>query len=132
MIAAMMHARSALSICAAACLVSFAGIASTGCRGIDAHVQYPSDLPSLDHHILTPEGESGPSVSLGAFKFAPASCQGVDVNAQTLTLTPDDLTRFLDKQGVKVTPSQARPDLYWFDFPNGEENGKLRVRLAVL
>lgn len=132
MIAAMMNARHALSSCAAVALVSLAGGASTGCRGIGADVQYPSDLPSLDNQILSPEGDSDPSVSLGAFKFAPSACQGVDVHAATLKLDPDELARFLEKQGAKVTPVKARPDLYWFDFPNGEENGKLRLRLAVL
>jgi len=132
MIAAMMHARYALSSCAAAVLLSLAGGASTGCRGIDADVQYPGDLPSLDNQILSPEGDADPSVRLGAFKFHPNVCQGIDVHAATLPLDPDDLARFLEKQGTKVTPVKARPDLYWFDFPNGEENGKLRLRLAVL
>lgn len=125
----MMHARSALCTCAAALA---AALASTGCRGIDADVQYPSDLPSLDSQLQTPEGDASPPISLGSFKFAPTVCQGIDVHAQTLPITPDDLSRFLDKQGVKVPVLRARPDLYWFDFQNGNDKGKLRVRVAIL
>ncbi|MFO0592754.1 MAG: hypothetical protein U0441_34745 [Polyangiaceae bacterium] len=129
----MMPARCALTSTAAAALLCLAGAASVGCRGIDADVQYPSDLPSLDNQLQTPEGDNDPSITLGAFKFAPNVCQGIDVHAQTAPLTAEDLQRFLEKQGFKVDPLKARPDLYWFDFPNGgENNGKLRVRLAVL
>ena len=129
----MMPARCALSPAAAAALLCLAGSASIGCRGIDADVQYPSDLPSLDNQLQTPEGDNDPSITLGAFKFAPNVCQGIDVHAQTAPLTAEDLQRFLEKQGVKIDPLKARPDLFWFDFPNGgENNGKLRVRLAVL
>jgi hypothetical protein len=128
----MMNARHALSCCAAAALLLAAGGASTGCRGIDADVQYPGDLPSLDNQLLTPEGDAGPAVTLGAFKWNPATCQGIDAHAATMPLDPDDFTRFLDKQGTKVAPLKARPDLYWFDFPNGKDNGKVRLRLAVL
>lgn len=129
----MMHARSAPSSWTAAALCAVAGLASSGCRGIDADVTYPSELPSLDNQLQTPEGDGDPSVTLGAFKFAPSVCQGIDVHAQTAALTAEDLVRFLDKQGVKITPVQARPDLYWFDVPNGQENnGKLRLRLAIL
>lgn len=128
----MMHARSALSSWTIAGLVCLAGWASVGCRGIDADVQYPSDLPSLDNQLQTPEGEADPSVTLGEFKFASSVCQGIDVHAQTAPLTMDDFARFLEAQGAKMTPLRARPDLFWFDFPNGEENGKVRVRVAVL
>ncbi len=54
MIATMMHARSALSSCTAAAqfaLAALAGLASSGCRGIDADVTYPGDLPSLDNQL---------------------------------------------------------------------------------
>lgn len=128
----MMHARSALTVWAVTGLVVLAGGASTGCRGIDANVEYPDDLPSLDNQLQTPEGDSDPSVTLGAFKFAPGVCQGIDVHAATAPLTVDDVARFLEAQGVKMTPLKARPDLYWFDIPNGEEGGKLRMRVAVL
>lgn len=128
----MMHARSALSFGATAVVLTLAGGASLGCRGIDADVQYPSDLPSLDNQLQTPEGDNNPGVTLGGFKFAPSVCQGIDAHAQTAPLTPDDFARFLEKQGLKINALRARPDLFWFDFPNGKEKGKLRVRLAVL
>lgn len=125
-------ARHAPPFLAAAALVCLAGEVSLGCRGIDADVQYPDDLPSLDNQLQTPEGDGDPSVTLGAFKFAPSACQGMDVHAQTASLTADDFSVFLEKQGVKVAALSARPDLYWYDFPNGQENGKLRARLAIL
>jgi hypothetical protein len=132
MIVAMMHARSALSCWAVAGLVGLAGAASAGCRGIDAGVDYPDDLPSLDNQLQTPEGDADPSVRLGGFKFAPNVCQGIDVHAQTALLTSDDFARFLESQGAKVEPLKARPDLYWFDVPTGDGNKKIRMRLAVL
>lgn len=128
----MMLARQALPFLASAGLLCLAGHASLGCRGIAADVEYPDDLPSLDNQLQTPEGDADPSVTLGAFKFAPATCQGIDVHAQTAPLTADDFSVFLEKQGTKVTPLSARPDLYWYDFPNGKEGGKLRARLAIL
>jgi hypothetical protein len=127
MIAAMMFARLAPSL-----LVVIGLACLAGCRGIDADVQYPDDLPSPDNQLQTPEGENDPSVTLGAFKFAPSICQGIDVHAQTAPLTPDDFAVFLEKQGTKVTPVAARPDLYWFDFPNGQDKGRVRARLAIL
>lgn len=128
----MMFARHAPSLLAAVGLVCLAGEVSLGCRGIDADVQYPDDLPSLDNQLLTPEGDNDPSVTLGAFKFSPNICQGMDVHAQTAPLTADDFSVFLEKQGMKVTPLSARPDLYWYDFPNGQDKGKVRARLAIL
>ncbi|MBK8253326.1 MAG: hypothetical protein IPK82_11760 [Polyangiaceae bacterium] len=115
----------------AAALAGLAGT-SLGCRGIDADVDYPDDLPSLDNQLLTPEGDNSPSITLGGFKFAPATCQGIDVHTQTAPLTADDFSVFLEKQGAKVSPARARPDLYWYDIPNGQENGKVRMRLAIL
>ena len=128
----MMFARLVPSHLTAVGLVCLAGGASLGCRGIDADVQYPDDLPSLDNQLQTPEGDGGPSVTLGGFKFAPSICQGIDVHAQTAPLTADDFSVFLEKQGVKVSPLNARPDLYWFDFPNGQDKGRVRARLAIL
>lgn len=124
--------RKALPLLGLAGVVGLAGQVSLGCRGIDADVQYPSDLPSLDNQLLTPEGDNSPSVTLGAFKFAPSICQGLDTHAQTSPLTADDFTAFLDKQGAKIAPLAARPDLYWFDFPNGQDKGRVRARLAIL
>jgi hypothetical protein len=128
MIAAMTLARPA-PLLALAGLVCLAGEVSLG---IEADVQYPDDLPSLDNQILTPEGDTGPAVTLGAFKFAPNICQGIDVHAQTAPLMAEDFTSFLDKQGMKVAPLAARPDLYWYDFPNGQDKGRVRARLAIL
>jgi hypothetical protein len=131
MIAAMMHARDAHTALLLGGGLLVSGL-TMGCRGIDADVKYPGDLPSIDSQIQTPEGDGGPSVTLGAFKFNPGACQGLDVHAQTMPLTVNDFTTFLEKQGTKLAPVKARPDLYWYDFPNGEQNGKLRIRLAVL
>jgi hypothetical protein len=102
-----------------------------GCAGIDAGVDYPDGSDDYEQHLRTPEGDSDPSVSLGAFKIAPEACQGLPTQPVVQTLTPDDLARFLEKQGVKVTLRKARENLYWFDFPNGD-GGFVRLRLAVL
>lgn len=111
---------------------SVLGLSALGCSGIDAGVDYPSDLPEIDQQVATPEGEADPSISLGEFKIREEVCKDLDTRPMTQPLTPEDFTRFLELQGLKVTPKKARGNLYWFDFPNGEEKGFVRLRLAVL
>lgn len=106
-------------------------VPSAACSGIDAGVDYPSESVDVDSFVLTPENESGPSVSFHNFKISPDACKGFDTSATTAPLSPDDLMRFLEKQGTKITPRKARGNLYWLDFPNGD-GGFVRLRLAVL
>jgi len=114
-------------------------LATVGCSGIDAGVEYPDNLPvgEVDQQMLTPEGEADPSITLGAFKIKPDVCQGIDTRPMTQPLAPDDLARFLEKVGSSVQPKKARGNLYWFDFPastDPEDKDKrfVRLRLAVL
>ncbi|WP_245678444.1 hypothetical protein [Chondromyces crocatus] len=114
-------------------------LASAGCSGIDAGVDYPDNLPvgEVDQHLLTPEGEASPSVGLNRFKIKPEVCQGIETHAMTQPLAPDDLARFLESIGASVQPKKARGNLYWFDFPASEkskDSGRrfVRLRLAVL
>lgn len=120
---------SALALALAA-----SAVLATGCVGLDAEVAYPDSSLDVEPHLRTPEGESGPSITLGEFKIAAKACEGIDTHPITQTLTPDDLSRFLEAQGVKFTVKKARANLYWFEFPNGEEapNDQVRLRLAVL
>jgi hypothetical protein len=120
---------AALLRCALACALS---LSAAACSGIDPGVDYPDDLPDADDRVLTPEGEGDPSITLGEFKFSPDLCKDFDTRPMVKPLTPDDLTRYFEAQGVKVTPRKARGNLYWYDFPNGEEKGFVRLRLAVL
>jgi hypothetical protein len=118
-------------------LTASLGAALVGCAGIEADVAYPSDLPSdYDNLLATPEGGSGPSISLGSFKVKAEACQGLDVHPITQPLNQDDLARFLEAQGVKIVPKKARTNLYWFDFPNGTKGGYprgfTRLRVAIL
>jgi hypothetical protein len=108
------------------------GLQAAACSGIDAGVDYPGDLPDVDQRVLTPEGEQDPSITLGEFKFHPDLCKDMDTRPVVKTLTPDDLTRYFEEQGVKVAPRKARGNLYWYDFPNGEDKGFVRLRVAVL
>lgn len=124
---------SAKSLLPALALVTAAlGFCALGCSGIDAGVDYPSDLPDIDSQVATPEGDGDPSISLGEFKIREEACKDLDTRPVTQPLTPDDFTRFLEVQGLKITPKKARGNLYWYDFPNGEEKGFVRLRLAVL
>jgi hypothetical protein len=120
-----------------ALLLSAAASGFAGCAGIEADVAYPNDLPSdYDKLLSTPEGASGPSMSLGSFKIKAEACQGVDTHPITQPLGQDDLARFLEAQGVRIVPKKARGNLYWFDFPNGDHGGYpkgfTRLRLAIL
>lgn len=109
-------------------------VSATACTGISSGVTYPGELPDPDPALLSPEGESEPSVSLGKFTFAPSLCEGIDTHTVSGKLTPEDLTRFLEARGASVEPKKARGNLYWFDFPNGEDkpDDTVRLRLAVL
>jgi hypothetical protein len=107
-------------------------LASTGCAGLDAGVTYPGNLPAVDPQTLTAENESGPSITLGGFKFKPDLCKGIDTHIINGGLTQEDFTRFLESQGVTTPPKKARSNLYWYDFPNGNEGGFVRLRLALL
>ncbi|MGK3992670.1 hypothetical protein [Sorangium sp. So ce1024] len=107
-------------------------LGAPACSGIDAGVEYPSDLPDIDRYLLTPENGSDPSLTLGKFKIGPETCQGIDTHPVTQKLSPDDLTRFLAAQGAgSVAPKLARSNLYWFDFP-ASDRSFVRLRLAVL
>lgn len=106
-------------------------VCAAGCTGLDAGVEYPDGDDAYEQNLRTPEGDTDPSVSLGAFKIAPEACQGLPTHPMVQSLGPDDLQRFLEKQNVKVTVRKARENLYWFDFPNGD-GGFVRLRLAVL
>lgn len=108
-----------------------------GCVGLDAGVDYPSDLKEPGEHLTTPEGDADPSVRLNGFVIKDDVCKGIDTHPITQKLTPEDFARFLETQGIKVEPRKARDNLYWFDFPTGEaKEGEqrpfLRLRLAVL
>jgi len=128
------RSRAPLSLPLVACLLTASAAMSTGCVGLDAEVAYPDSSLDVGPSVLTPEGESGPSLSVGEFKIARKACEGIDTHPITQTLTPDDLTRFLEAQGVKFAVKKARGNLYWFEFPTGEEapNDQVRLRLAVL
>ena len=107
---------------------------TTGCSGIDAGVEYPSDLPGdLGPQLVTPENGPDPALHFGRFKISPEACKGSDTHPVTQPLNQEDLSRFLDAQGVKISARQARGNLYWFDFPNGKAgaNDFVRLRLAV-
>ncbi|WP_437923508.1 hypothetical protein WMF37_31330 [Sorangium sp. So ce291] len=102
------------------------------CSGIDAGVEYPSDLPDPKRFLLTPENGPDPSLTLGEFKVGPETCKDVDTHPVTQKLSPEDLSRFLSAQGAgSIAPKQARSNLYWFDFPASDKSF-VRLRLAVL
>jgi hypothetical protein len=123
------HATTSLALSAVLLL------GASGCSGIDAGIDYPSDLPGdLGPQLLTPENGPDPGLGFSRFKIAPDACKGIDTHAITQPLNQDDLSRFLEGQGLKLTAKKARGNLYWYDFPNGREapNNFVRLRLAVL
>ena len=68
----------------------------TACSGIDAGIDYPSDLPDIGPQLLTPENAQSPSVGFSKFKIAPDACKGIDTHPITQALTQEDFTRFLE------------------------------------
>ncbi len=110
-------------------------LAMTGCVGLESGIDYPSDLPSdLGPHLLTPENAPDPPIKLNRMKIAPELCDKIDTHPVTAKLNQEDFTRFLEAMGVQIQPKKARNNLYWYDFPNGNDppNNFVRLRLAVL
>jgi hypothetical protein len=125
--------RHGACIAAAAVVLALA----PGCVGIEAGIDYPSDLPDPDPHLSTPEGEADPSIRLNRLVVKDDVCKGIDTHAVTQKLSQEDFGRYLETQGIKIAPKKARDNLYWFDFPTGEaKDGEpppfVRLRLAVL
>ena len=107
----------------------------SACSGLDAGVEYPSDLPDdIGPMLLSPENEADPSIGLNRFKFSPELCKDIDTHTITQPLNQEDFSRFLEARGVKIEAKKARENLYWYDFPNGEDppNNFVRLRLAIL
>ena len=116
-------------------LVAAAALATSGCYGLDAGSSYP-DYPDEDvePHLLSPELQSDPSVSLNGVIIRDELCDGLDASTETRPLTQDDLSRFLEKAGIPPVEAKARGNLYWFDFPGDDPDAGevVRLRLAVL
>lgn len=116
-------------------LLAALGLASSGCYGLDAGSSYP-DYPSKEirPHLLSPELEDDPSISLNGVIIRDELCEGLDPSTETRALAQDDLSRFLEKAGVPPVEVKARGNLYWFDFPgeDPDDGDVVRLRLAVL
>jgi hypothetical protein len=116
-------------------LLAALGFATSGCYGLDAGSSYP-DYPSkeVEPHLLSPELESDPSISLNRVIIRDELCEGLDPSTETRQLAQDDLSRFLDKAGIPQVEVKARGNLFWFDFPgeDPDDGDVVRLRLAIL
>ncbi len=102
-----------------------------GCLGLRSGIDYPDyDGSWVRRQLLTPENDSGPSLTLGQFTVKDEVCQDIDTHSVTTMLGYDDLARFLKEQGFAEPPIKARGNLYWYEIPGGDES--VRLRLAVL
>jgi len=109
------------------------GLGLSAC-GLYSGIDYPSDLPDPGPHLLTPENQPEPAIKFNMAKIAPSACEKLDTHPMTGKLNQEDFSRFLETQGIKIVPRKARDNLYWYDFPNGQEAPRnfVRLRLAVL
>ncbi len=110
---------------------------SLACVGIDAGVDYPSDVPSPSEHVASPDQDGEASIRLNGFVIKDDVCKDIDTHPITQKLSPEDFARYLEERGIKIEPRKARDNLFWFDFPTGEnkegeERKFVRLRLAVL
>ncbi len=108
-----------------------------GCIGVPSGIVYP-DLSgvSLDGLVASPEGSPEVEVDLGAFRFTPRTCEGLDTQMATKRLDQEDLNRFFAAQGLTLKAKKARNDLWWYEFQSQGEEGAatntVRLRLAIL
>lgn len=110
---------------------------SLACVGIDAGVDYPSDVPAPGEHVASPDQDGEATIRLNNFVIKDDVCKDIDTHPITQKLSPEDFARYLEERGIKIEPRKARDNLYWFDFPTGEnkegeEKKFVRLRLAVL
>lgn len=110
---------------------------SLACVGIDAGVDYPSDVPSPSENVASPDQDGEASLRLNGFVIKDDVCKDIDTHPITQKLSPEDFARYLEERGIKIEPRKARDNLFWFDFPTGEnkegeERKFVRLRLAVL
>jgi hypothetical protein len=110
---------------------------SISCVGIDAGVDYPSDTPSPEQGVASPDQDGEASVRLNGMVIKEDVCKDIDTHPVTQKLSPEDFARYLEARGIKIEPRKARDNLYWFDFPTGkakegEKAPFVRLRLAVL
>jgi hypothetical protein len=123
-------AEASISLALAAALA----LGLTACSGLDAGIEYPSDLPDVGSQLITPENGPDPALGFSRFKVSPEACKGIDTHPIVQPLTQEDFSRFLETQGLKIEPKKARSNLYWYDFPTGKDApyNFVRLRLAVL
>lgn len=106
-----------------------------GCIGLEAGSTYPdyssSDVRKL---LLTPENDTGPSISVGSFVIRDEACEGLNTAVELRPLAQDDLSRHLNAIGAPDVQVKARGNLYWFDFPgtDPDDGDIVRLRVAVL
>jgi hypothetical protein len=120
-------------LAALAAAASFA-VGLTACSGLYSGIDYPGDLPDPTPSLITPQNLPDPVIDFNRAKIAPKACENLDTHPITGRLNQEDFSRYLEKQGVKIVPRKARDNLYWYDFPNGQEAPKnfVRLRLAIL
>jgi hypothetical protein len=106
----------------------------TACSGLYSGIDYPGDLPDPSPHLLTPENQPDPAIAFSRVKVSPQACEKIETHPVVGKLNQEDFSRYLEAQGVKIEPRKARDNLYWYDFPNGQEAPKnfVRLRLAIL
>jgi hypothetical protein len=106
----------------------------TACSGLYSGIDYPGDLADPHPSLITPENQPDAPIAFSRTKIAPQACANMDTHPITGRLNQEDFSRYLEAQGVKIVPRKARDNLYWYDFPNGQDAPKnfVRLRLAIL
>ena len=108
---------------------------TVGCKGLDAGSTYPDDYAfDVDDLLLSPENDTGPSLTVGRFVVRDEACDELDTNVELRQIAQGDLSRHLDRIGAPPVQIKARGNLYWFDFPGTDPNDGevVRLRVAVL
>ena len=108
------------------CVLALVSASALGCGSSELHVAGASS----SRYLQTFDGRPS-SADLGAVRFRPEVCRGIDVHPPDRPLDADDFVAFAKSQGLDTRIVQARQDLVFVDITNAGTAAPIRFRVAI-
>lgn len=103
-------------------------VAAFGCGASDLRI---AEAKPASHYVQSFDGEAS-GVTLGAVRFRPDVCRGVDLAPVGRPLDADDFAAFIRARGRRTRIVRARHDLVFVDVLDAGTAAPVRFRVAVL